>query len=166
MHPRSHCRGRCPHRPATGWNISMTRLDGEMLRFHPISPPRSTRRSGFVGFRDDVGIVPYIRVEPCAVRRTGSQVKHGTGQMNGMRQRFHCRGRCPHRPATGAVYFHGRLNGEMLLSSHFSAPFNVPRGFVGFAGRCGHRPLHSCRTVCRSSYLSSISGENIFMRRT
>ena len=43
------------------------------------------------------------------------QVRCGSGWMNSTRCRFHCRGRCPHRPAT-------------------------PRNRPG-TGRCGHRPL-------------------------
>ena len=42
--------------------MSMARLNGEMLRFHPIFLPHSTHRRGSVGFRADVGIGPYIPV--------------------------------------------------------------------------------------------------------
>ena len=41
---------------------SMGWLNGEMLCFHPISLPHSTRRGGFVRLRADVGIGPYIRI--------------------------------------------------------------------------------------------------------
>ena len=67
---RSPCRGRCPHRPALGWFISMTRLNGEMSRFYPIPPSHSMYREVPWGFRADVGIGPYIRVGVCTIRRT------------------------------------------------------------------------------------------------
>ena len=45
-------------------------LNGEMLRFHLISLSQSTHCGGFVGFRADVGIGPYTRVEPYTIQRT------------------------------------------------------------------------------------------------
>ena len=40
MHPRFHCRGRCPHRPAQGWFIPMPRLNGTSPpSHHPSAPP-------------------------------------------------------------------------------------------------------------------------------
>ena len=47
----------------------------EKCCFHPISPPHSTYRGVSWGLRDDVGIVPYIRVEPCAVHRIFHQFR-------------------------------------------------------------------------------------------
>ena len=44
----------------------------------------------------------------------------GTGRMNGMRGRFVCRGRCPHRPAPGQFIYVARLNGEMSRFIPFS----------------------------------------------
>ena len=105
------------------------------------------------------------------------EAKCGTGWMNGMHLRFHCRGRCPHRPASSVdsmVWLNGK---NAIFSFHFPSPFNTPAGsgglradvgigpythvgvrtvqrtsrFRGVAGRCGHRPLHSRRGAYRIS---------------
>ena len=47
----------------------------EKCCFHPLSPPHPTYRGVLWGLRDDVGIVPYIRVEPCAVHRIFHQFR-------------------------------------------------------------------------------------------
>ena len=57
----------------------MTRL-GEMLCFYPVSLFHSMYCGGSVGLRDDVGIVPYIRVGVCAVHRAWG-VREGGGTM-------------------------------------------------------------------------------------
>ena len=57
--------------PRRGRFISMAWLDGEMLCFYPVSLFHSMYCGGSVGLRDDVGIVPYIRVGVCAVHRAG-----------------------------------------------------------------------------------------------
>ena len=46
--------------PYPSWDISMARLNGEMLYKHSIFLSHSTHRRGSTGVRDDVGIVPYI----------------------------------------------------------------------------------------------------------
>ena len=51
-------------------DIFMIRLNGEKLYKHPISLSHSTHHNGSVRLRDDVGIVPYIRVEPCTIQQT------------------------------------------------------------------------------------------------
>ena len=55
------CRGRCPHRPVTRVVHFHVRLNGEMLCCYFITPFHSTNQGNSVRFRDDVGIVPYIR---------------------------------------------------------------------------------------------------------
>ena len=48
----------------------MARLNGEISRFHPITLSHSTYQCGSVGFRDDVGIVPYNHDEPHSIQHT------------------------------------------------------------------------------------------------
>ena len=61
-HSRFHCRGRCPHRPAPGWFYLHGLVEWKMLFIIPFPPSHSTYQVGSVRLRDDVGIVPYIRV--------------------------------------------------------------------------------------------------------
>ena len=49
-----------PTSSRAGSDKNHARLDGEILRFHPITLPHSTHQGGSVGSRDDVGIVPYM----------------------------------------------------------------------------------------------------------
>ena len=58
------------------------RLNGEMLRFHPIPPPHSTHYGGSVRFRADVGIGPYILAELRAVQRTACQSRFARQLLN------------------------------------------------------------------------------------
>ena len=47
-------------------------MNGGMLCFGSITLSHSTNRGGSVGFRDDVGIVPYERDGVRSVQRTGA----------------------------------------------------------------------------------------------
>ena len=63
-------KGTMPTSSRTGVVHFHGRSNGETLCFQSIPPSHSTHCGGSVRFRDDVGIVPYIRVEPRTTQRT------------------------------------------------------------------------------------------------
>ena len=157
--------------PHPGRILSLPQLNGEMLFIIPFPAPfnvpvGSVRFAGRCGHRPlHSRRIAYHSTYPSWLPPGGSwqpegltdegrrPVKCGTSRMNGTRCRFHCRGRCPHRPAPGGVNIRDPVEwGNVTFLSRSPVPFNVPRDSVRFAGRCGHRPLHSRRTVYRSTY--------------